>query len=260
MLLLNLFAAHFRYYRSTKKNIGILLIHLGIVLLLLGQFLTDDLSSESIMHIRAGVSVNYYESASEYELAITDTTDEGSDKVVTIPARLLTKPGEIRPSELPFTIRAQTYYRNSALSEKAEVGYAEVKASTGTGANFWLQNLPLETVTQKRDIPSGIVELRTPESALGTILVSGFLRHPQEFTFNYRSYQLALRPRRFYKPFSLHHVEFKFDRYPGTDIPKNFSSRVRLQRPQTGEDRELVIYMNNPLRYAGETFYQADWG
>src|SRR3569833_3204588 len=47
MLLLNLFAAHFRYYRSTKKKIGILLIHLGIVLLLLGQFLTDFLSSES---------------------------------------------------------------------------------------------------------------------------------------------------------------------------------------------------------------------
>jgi cytochrome c biogenesis protein ResB len=68
-----------------------------------------------------------------------------------------------------------------------------------------------------------------------------------------------LRRQRFYKPFSLHLVEFKFDRYPGTDIPKNFSSRVRLQRPQTGEDRELLIYMNNPLRYAGETFYQADW-
>jgi len=259
MLLLNLFAAHFRYYRSTKKKIGILLIHLGIVLLLLGQFLTDFLSSESIMHIRAGASVNYSESASEYELAITDTTDEGSDKVVAIPARLLTGSGEIRPPELPFTIRAQTYYRNSALSEKAEAGYAEVKTSAGTGADLWWQNLPHETATGKRDIPSGIVELRTPESALGTLLVSGFLRHPQEFTFNKRSYQLALRPQRFYKPFSLHLVEFKFDRYPGTDIPKNFSSRVRLQRPQTGEDRELLIYMNNPLRYAGETFYQADW-
>ena len=64
---------------------------------------------------------------------------------------------------------------------------------------------------------------------------------------------------RFYKPFSLHLVEFKHDRYPGTDIPKNFSSRVRLQRPDTGEDREVLIYMNNPLRYAGETFYQASF-
>ena len=68
-----------------------------------------------------------------------------------------------------------------------------------------------------------------------------------------------LRPQRFYLPFSLHLIQFKHDRYPGTDIPKNFSSRVRLQRVDTGEDREVLIYMNNPLRYSGETFYQASF-
>jgi hypothetical protein len=259
MLLINLFAAHFRYYRSTRKKIGILLIHLGIVLLLAGQFLTDFLSSESVMHIRTGSSANYSESTSDYEIAIIDTTDKDSDNVVAIPARLLVKRGEIARPELPFTIRVQTYYHNSALSEKAEAGYEEVQTSAGTGSGMWWRNLSHETETQKRDIPSGIVELHTPQGTLGSLLVSGFLRHPQEFTFNNRSYQLALRPQRFYKPFSLHLVEFKFDRYAGTEIPKNFSSRVRLQRPQTGEDRELLIYMNNPLRYAGETFYQADW-
>jgi hypothetical protein len=55
-------------------------------------------------------------------------------------------------------------------------------------------------------------------------------------------------------PFSLRLLEFKHDKYPGTDIPKNFSSRVRLQRPDTGEDREVLIFMNNPLRYAGSRF------
>ena len=34
---------------------------------------------------------------------------------------------------------------------------------------------------------------------------------------------------------------------------------VLVQRPDTGEKREVLIYMNNPLRYAGETFYQASW-
>jgi hypothetical protein len=32
---------------------------------------------------------------------------------------------------------------------------------------------------------------------------------------------------------------------------------VLLQRPDTGEQREVLIYMNNPLRYAGETYYQS---
>ena len=32
---------------------------------------------------------------------------------------------------------------------------------------------------------------------------------------------------------------------------------VRLERPDTKEAREVRIFMNNPLRYNGETFYQS---
>ena len=72
-----------------------------------------------------------------------------------------------------------------------------------------------------------------------------------------RAYELKPQPKRFYLPFSLRLLQFRHDVYPGTDIPKNFSSRVRLQRSDTGEDREVQIYMNNPLRCAGLTLYQA---
>jgi hypothetical protein len=72
-----------------------------------------------------------------------------------------------------------------------------------------------------------------------------------------RAYELQLQPERFYLPFSLHLLEFRHDVYEGTDIPKNYSSRLLLDRPDTGERREVQIYMNNPLRYGGKTFYQA---
>ena len=48
--------------------------------------------------------------------------------------------------------------------------------------------------------------------------------------------------------------KFSPDRYAGTE---NFSSRVHLSTPNGREDRDEVIYMNNPLRYAGLTFFQA---
>ncbi len=51
--------------------------------------------------------------------------------------------------------------------------------------------------------------------------------------------------------------KFNHEKYRGTEIPKNFASRVRIQRPDTGEDREVLVYMNSPLRYNGETYYQA---
>jgi len=70
---------------------------------------------------------------------------------------------------------------------------------------------------------------------------------------------LALRPVRYYRPVSLELMKFSHDKYMGTEIPKNFSSRVRLRQPETGENREVLIYMNNPLRYGGETFYQSGY-
>ena len=51
--------------------------------------------------------------------------------------------------------------------------------------------------------------------------------------------------------------KFRHDVYPGTEIPKNFSSLVRLSNPTSGEERDVLIYMNQPLRYQGRTFYQS---
>lgn len=259
LLLINLFAAHFRYYKAEKRKIGIAIIHLGIVLLLLGQLLTDLLSVESSMHIRNGGTANYSEAGMSYELAIVDTSDAATDKVVAIPGGRLEKSGDITHPAMPFTVRVKKFLPNSELSQKAADGFEAVKATQGSGQRIWWRALPHETAMDKRNMPSGIIELATPQGTLGTFLVSGYLSQPEAITYNGRGYQMELRSERFYKPFSLHLVEFRHDRYPGTEIPKDFSSLVRLERADTGEKREVRIYMNNPLRYSGETYYQASF-
>jgi hypothetical protein len=178
---------------------------------------------------------------------------------VAIPAGLLSRRSEITHPDLPFAIRVRQFHANSEVTDKATEGFEAIKTTDGFGASLWWRALPHVTEMDRRDMPSGIVELLAPQGSLGSCFVSSYLREPQTFTYDGRTYQLALRLLRFYKPFSLHLIEFKHDRYPGTDIPKNFSSRVRLQQPDTGEDREVLIYMNNPLRYAGETYYQASF-
>ena len=165
----------------------------------------------------------------------------------------------IRQPNLPFNIQVRSFYSNSALAEKPQEGFTQLNTSGGFGAGAWWRELPHEAETDRRDMPSAIVELRTPQGSLGTYLVSAYLDQQQVVSLNGRQYELTLRPERFYKPFNLHLVEFRHDKYPGTDIPKNFSSRVRVQRPDTGEDREVLIYMNNPLRYNGDTYYQASF-
>jgi hypothetical protein len=257
LLLLNLFAAHFRYFQATPKKIGIVLIHTGIVLLLLGQLFTDLLSVESQMHLRLGETKNYSEVPTAFELAIVDTTDAKMDKVVAIAPRRLFKGGEITHPELPFTVRLKKFLHNSTLQDKPTPGYSAVEVTHGAGVGLFWREEPHVTQMDMRDMPSGIIEIVTPQGVLGTYLVSAYIGRPQTFTHNGRTYQITLRLERIYKMHSLQLLEFRHDKYPGTDIPKNFSSRVRLRRADTDEDREVLIYMNNPLRYAGETYYQA---
>jgi len=259
VLLINLFVAHFRYYQPGKRKIGILLIHLGIVLLLLGQMLTDFLARESAMHLRIGETKNYSEAERAFELAVIDTTDPDSDKVVAIPSSRLVRHGEVSDPEMPFSVRMKTYYPNSSLADQAQPGYEPIQTNPALGSEIWWRDIPRETSMDRIDMPSAIVEIVTPQGSLGTFLASAWLDRPQTFTCNGRTYELWLRQERYYLPFSLHLIEFRHDRYPGTDIPKNFSSRVRLQNLENGEDREVRIFMNNPLRYEGETFYQASF-
>ena len=49
------------------------------------------------------------------------------------------------------------------------------------------------------------------------------------------------------------------EKYEGTQTPKDVASRIHLVNEGDDVDRELRIWMNNPLRYAKRTFYQSGY-
>jgi cytochrome c biogenesis protein ResB len=233
------------------------MVHVGVILLLLGQLLTDVLSSESSLRLREGQAKNYSETERECELAVIDATDPDTDKVVAIPQAVLAQQKDIRHPEMPFTVRVKKFYANSLPSYLSTNSVEPGVATRDVGTRATVKDLPRVTDMDYRDVPSAVVELATPQGSLGSWLVSEHIDQPQTFSLGNRSFQLALRMRRHYEPYSLQLLKFQHDVYAGTDIPKNFASRVVLQRPETGEKREVLIYMNSPLRYAGQTYYQA---
>lgn len=259
LMVANLLSAHFRYYQPSRRKIGIVLIHSGILMLLVGQLLTDLLAVESQLHLRHGETKNYSEASREFELAIVDTSAPDRDTVVAISQRRLARGGDVEVANLPFAVRIREYLPNSSLSDRPMDGYRPIPADTGFGAGLWWRRLPHETDPDRRDVPSAVIELLTRTGSLGRFVVSGYFTRPQELMHEGRTYRIELRQTRYYKPFFITLLEFRHDRYPGTEIPKNFSSRIRIVRPATGEDREVLIYMNNPLRYFGETYYQASF-
>src|SRR5438876_5226645 len=58
VLLINLVTAHFTRFKLTRKKVGIWMIHFGVILLLLGQLLTDVLARDSHMHLRENETKN----------------------------------------------------------------------------------------------------------------------------------------------------------------------------------------------------------
>lgn len=257
VLLANLLAAHITRFKLTRKKAGILMIHSGVILLLLGQLLTDMLSTESAMRLAEGESKNFSQDFRANELVVIDTSDPQKDRVVSIPESLLVEKKEIAPPGLPLKLRVLGYWENAALFDTAISNAFPVKASQGIGARAFLQPLGPAAGMEERNIPSAIVEVVSPEGSLGSWLVSSQTSATQGFDYKGKNYQLAMRFTRYYKPFSLKLVSFTHEKYRGTEIPKDFASLIRLQRPETKENREVRIYMNSPLRYNGETFYQA---
>jgi len=92
--------------------------------------------------------------------------------------------------------------------------------------------------------------------SLGSFFLTVLSPVGQGFLLGGKSYELGLRFKRYYYPFSLTLLKATHEQYRGTKTPKNFASRVRVQNPDQNEARETTIFMNNPLRYAGLTFYQ----
>src|SRR5262245_52218812 len=154
VLLLNLVTAHVKRFSFTRKKAGIWLVHAGLILLLLGQLLTDVLSRESLMHIREGGTKNYSELDRESELAIVDVSDPSTDLVVAIPQAKFRQKGDLRHSALPFAVRVKEFYPNSLVAKRAEDDPTPPAATQGFGVRASVRGLPHETAMDRRDVPS----------------------------------------------------------------------------------------------------------
>jgi ABC-type transport system involved in cytochrome c biogenesis permease subunit len=249
-----------------RKRAGIVLLHGGVALMMVTELLTAVSAEESRMEIPEGRTVNYSDDIRTTELAVIDRSHPGHDHVTVVPAALLTanvgQSERIEHADLPFDIQVHRWLANSkARDPKAD----EMNSATaGFGLRTVVDSVAPATGVgedaEKVDFPSAYIELFSKETgdSMGTYLVSMLLKdQPVEVENKY--YDLSLRFKRIYHPFSLTLKDFDRKEYTGTNTPKNYSSLVVLKDPDRGIDREVPLWMNNPLRYSGTTFYQSSF-
>jgi ABC-type transport system involved in cytochrome c biogenesis permease subunit len=224
-----------------EKRGGVVLIHLGLVLLICGEVVTSLAQRERRMVIDEGQTVSWVEEIRNPELVVIDPTPPDHDNVVSIPASRV-KPGStIDDARLPFAVRVNEYFQNSSRTGSGEFTARPRESGMSTRINA----------------PTVFVSLLARDGReLHTCALSYLRDEPQTIDLDGKSYRLDLRPRRLYRPYRFTLIDFAFDRYTGTNVPVNYSSLVRLVDPERNEDRQVKIWMNHPLRYRGEAFFQ----
>lgn len=260
VLLINLLAAHYVRFKFAWSKLGIFMTHFGLIFLLLGQFLTEQFQVESSMRLEEGETRNFSEATRNTELVFVNQANPDYDQVVAIPQSIYAKGGEIAHPQLPFKVKVEQFLVNSRLRERAPMVSTSPPASTqGIGTRAELIPTPPATAMDEGNAPSAVISLSGAGAPAGTWLVSLNLETPQPITVGDQTWMAAIRFTRLYTPYSISLIDFRHDKYLGTDKPKNFSSEIRLEDPTTRESRETIIKMNQPLRYAGKTYFQASF-
>ena len=273
VLVTNLLAAHFVRFKFTWQRSGILLIHSGLILLIVGEVVTGVYAHEADMTITEGSYANFTEDRREMELVVIDPSDPDIDRVTVIREnRFVGKNGSIiKHPDLPFDIRVERYFVNSSLySAPPDDMTNDLRATDGYGATLHAEPEPSVPGTGNlRNVPTGFITLSHGGETVGTYMVSLYdlhfaatrhddgVRRTQVVTVDGKPYHIDLRFRREYKDYKVFLADFRHDRYTGTNVPRNYSSQVRLVDDARGVDREVLIWMNHPLRYHGDTFYQS---
>ena len=272
-LLVNLLSAHLVRFRLSWQRSGIFMIHGGLLMMMAGEFVTREFAEENNMTIMEGGKADFVESLRFFELAFTRARPDGQIDTVVVPQELLRQAiksgAPIQDEALPFQVKVLSYAGNCDLLEKPFPADFQNPATQGEGLTLRVSERPPVSGVdpeQRINMPGAEVELLEKGSgkSLGVWVVSAWFQltrpiRTQKVTPDApadESWKVALRNKRGYRPYTITLNKFTHDVYPGTDKPLNFQSDVLLQDPDMGVERTTVIRMNEPMRHAGETFYQ----
>jgi hypothetical protein len=243
LLFINLLSAVFFRLQYKWSGLGMLLIHVGLLVLLGGGFISFQYARDYFMTLSEGESSQTAEAAHEWELAVW--TQSGIKKqvlAVDITDLRLGKPWAIPTLDLELTmIRFFPNCRPSEVDEAGENILKEIQPAADPEEN----------------IPGAIFKISGLQSASRQFRLFSGYNSPVTQQYANRNYYFSLRLKRIILPLQLKLLDFKKTVYPGTEIPKSFSSRVEIE--SGGLRRETLISMNRPLRFHGYTFYQSSY-
>ena len=233
---------------SWKKS-GIILSHLGAIILLLGGLLTAATAREFFMLIPEGAQTPFIYSYSARELAIY----EDGEPIAKLPYENIE---DWDTSALPFKIDIRRHCINCNILKREESQGYDENAVYQLMARFM-------AFENKQPEPQPEINLTGIEFKLGGTDQDGIyiafdgMPKPIEISMNDREFTLIFGKAQKRLPFNIALNDFSKQVYGGTETARSYHSDIVVK--DGGLEWPTRIEMNKPLRYKGYTFFQSSF-
>lgn len=250
VLTLNLIAAAVIKRPFTYKKTGMILIHFGIGILLIGTGVSFLYVKNSTIILCEGEHTTYSRNLNNWELIITHNGTNKSQSALksdTIDFSRLKHGLEIPIPNANASVTVERVYLNCK-----GLGYSQDRIDS-------LEPLP-PSYDRTGDLPGTILSIidsgqTVKESNRAILFGVSFISNA--YVINDDTISLVLKPHELSLPFEINLVKFEKENHPGSSDAKSYKSYLKVNG--VGINRDVVISMNRPFRYKSLAIYQGSF-
>ena len=260
ILLVNMILGGIIRIRKGWRQAGNLISHFGIVFMLLGGGVAHHFSERGNMAISEGDVSNVAEGYFEYVIEVAEVKDEKRETFHVVRGEYLTDldGGKSRIFDfegIPFSLEVSGYLENAQPVNELERAPSAGELITD---GYYLVKEPIDPVTEKHMAGAYARVIFEDGEKSKPFILAGASFYPFTVRDGDRLFTVDMRKRLWPMPFDVELDTFTADFHPGTQRPEKFISDIR--RVENGQESEVRIQMNEPMRYEGFTFFQASYG
>ena len=258
LLSLNMFLGGFWRMKISKRNFGVVVIHIGVAFMLLAGLIKLATAEEGKLRLFEGERANYFDSFYLWEVAIWDLDATPGAAELVIPDEAFTdlsgnKTRVFRSEALPFDLELTGFLRNAIPMPKGPNWVASSPVIDGfalmdRGGDSRDENYIAGLVARV------LIDGKPAEEAL----LSGAAFEPWTVQAGGKRWAVDLRNERYAMPFMIQLEDFQKEEHPGNGMAKAYRSWV--QKTEQGDTERVLIQMNEPLRSDNLVLFQSSYG
>ena len=234
------------------KRTGVIITHLGSLLLLCGGFITANFSTEGTMTIPEGTQSAVFIDDHKFELTLTNKHNQNFDAVIAFSNKLLKNKQILTTDEITARIEIINYYDNCDLIPQTE----GTDNQRQNAISYNIKGLVPEKDSSHNQ-PGMTLLITGSNNTDGIYLIWYGQENEPIITVDNTNYHIALKNKQYVLPFAIELIDFQHKKHAGTSIAKSYKSIININKDDI--KRRFDLYMNHPLRMDEYTFFQSSF-